>query len=399
MVRRLTGRQNLSTTDEEKKIAEDFRRQLQERFPTYEGDKGKANVTNWVRDNSAKLEEFISTLGPNARKELVDEVGVELENTPLPNPRDEPFTHRIVQELCIEVESACQKAGIPLRGGIAYGVSPTFDLNAEQHPVPTTETSVVELSAGFISFCSHLSKVMAMSLPHEVVEGSIKLSHVADEVLERIWSDTELKLLWLELFGAYAFGDGPMNVELRIIPYPHSITRMLLLRGFEQFAITHEYAHHVEAPGVKDSVGVGGDPDSPGQEIEADMFAIALCRYMEKGKEQPNIFLVSGAAPIVLLKCLDYVRRTRRIFAGKDASQETQSTHPETEERVSAFDFYDEGISPTQASAFQQMRHDVCSIIDSVWARLKPLYTRMYDDGLRMEDSPVAWLPGSADKR
>jgi hypothetical protein len=387
-----------TTDDDEKRIAADFRRQLQERFPPYGGDRAKDDVLDWVRGNP-KLEEFASTLGPNFGKDLLEEMQVELESTSLPNPRDEPFTHRIVQELCNAVESACRKAKIPLRGGIAFGVSPTFDLNAEQHAVPTTETSIVQLSAGFISFCSHLSKAMAMSIPHESTGDAMKLDYNPDEVLKRIGSDVELKRLWLEVFGAYAYGDGPLNVELHIVPYPHSLTRILLLRGFELFAVAHEYAHHIAGHGVLESLGVGGDPGSANQEIEADMFAIALCRYMEQEIHQPNILLVSGSAPAVLLKCLDYVRRTRRIFAGSEPAQEPSSTHPKTEERVVAIDSYVDGIPPEVASKFQEMRRDLCMIIDSVWARLRPLYIRMYDDGLRVEDNPVAWLPGSARKR
>lgn len=384
--------------DEEKQIAEDFRRQLQERFPAYEGDRARDNVTNWVRGNSAVLQEFISTLGLSNGNALLDEMQLELENLPLPNPRDEPFTHQIIESLCHEVEAACREAGVPLRGGIAYGVAPTFELTAEQHPVPTTETSIVQLSAGFISFCSHLSKAMSMSLSHELV-GSVKVTYNAEDALKRIGVEPELKRLWLELFGAYAYGDGPLNIEMRVVPYPQSLTRALLLHGFEQFAIAHEYAHHVAEHGVAESISVGGNPESADQEIEADIFAVALCRYIETRKQYPNTFLVSGVAPVVLLKCLGYVRRTRRIFAGKEDSQEASSTHPETEERVLAFDSYVDGVPPGLAAAFQQMRHDVCSIIDTVWNRLSPLYRLMYEDGLRVADSPVAWLPGSAGRR
>jgi hypothetical protein len=82
----------------------------------------------------------------------------------------------------------------------------------------------------------------------------------------------------------------------------------MFLFGFETFAIAREYAHHIEEHGKMDSVGIGGDLESHDQEIKADMFATALCRYMERRKEHPNLLLVSGAARVLLLKCLDYVR-------------------------------------------------------------------------------------------
>jgi hypothetical protein len=312
------------------------------------------------------------------------------------NPRDEPITHTIVRNVCEEVETACREAGVPLRGGVSYGVSPTLDLNAEQHPVPTTGTSVVELTFGFIAFCSHLSKAMSLSLSHEDTGDSVQIDFDSSEVLKKIGREPELKLLWLELFGAYAYGDGPLNVEWRIAPYPQSLTRAMLLSGFERFAIAHEYAHHVEEHGKMESLGVGGDPESPGQEIEADMFATALCRYMERREKQPNVYLVSGAAPVLLLKCLDYVRRTRKIFAGREAgSDESSGTHPETNERILAFDSYVDGLSPQDVSRYQRLRQEFCSVVDAVWIKLRPLYIRMYESGLRREESPISWLPGS----
>lgn len=304
------------------------------------------------------------------------------------------MTRLIVRSICQRVETACREVGVPLRGGVAYGVSPTFELIAEQHPVPTTATSVIELSSGFINFCSHLSKAMSLSLLHENTGDSVRIDSAPSEVLKRIGSDPELRRLWLELFGAYAYGDGPLNVEWRIVPYPQSLTRAMLLSGFEQFAIAHEYAHHVEEHGRVESIGVGGDPDSPAQEIEADMFATALCRYMERHEKQPNIFLVSGAAPVLLLKCLDYVRRTRKIFSGGEVDpDESSGTHPETNERILAFNSYVDGLSSQEASAFQRLRQEFCFIADAVWIKLRLLYISMYENGLRREDNPISWLP------
>lgn len=75
------------TQDEDMKIAEDFRRQLQERFPTYEGDRGKIDVASAVQSNVAKLQSAIDNLRLNSEKDLLDAVLRELEDTSLPNPQ------------------------------------------------------------------------------------------------------------------------------------------------------------------------------------------------------------------------------------------------------------------------------------------------------------------------
>jgi hypothetical protein len=382
--------------EDEMKIADDFRRQLQERFPAYEGDAAKD--VDEMRDNP-KLEEFMSTLGLGAGRNLIGNLLDELGAKVVPNPRDDPFTHKIIQDMCTEVESACRRAGVPLRGGVSYGVSPTFAVNAEMHAVPTTETSVVQVSAGFLLFCSHLSKAVSQSIPHELVGDVVSLDSDPSMVMKRVAGDADLKRLWLELFGAYAYGGGPLDIEWRIVPHPHSLTRAMLLHAFELFAIAHEYGHHVTEDVAMDVLEVGGDPEALSKEFEADVFAFLLCRYIEREKNQPNVFLISGVAPVILLKCLDLVHRTRGIFAGREVLEGVSNTHPETEERISAFDLYDDGTSPELANKFRQMRLNYCKIIDTIWTELRPLYVRMYENGLRVEESQATWLPGLASKR
>lgn len=383
----------MATIDEDEiRIAEDFRKQLQERLPAYEGDRLKDQAVNEMRDNP-QLEEFMSTLGLSDRENLRSNLFDEIETSALPNPRDDGFTHKIMQHHCEEVESACRRAEIPLRGGVSYGVSPTVDLNAERHAVPTTETSVVQVTAGFILFCSHLSKALALSMPHKLVGELMSLDSSPEEVMKRVGSDANLKRLWFELFGSYAYGGGPLDMEWQIVPHPYSLTRSMLLPAFELFAIAHEYGHHVVKHGAVDSLEVGGEPEASNQEFEADMFALGLCRYIERDKKQPNVFLVSGVAPVVLLKCLDLVRRTKAIFAGRKFSAKESNTHPETEERILAFDYYIDGISPDLADNFRQLRQNYCAIIEAIWNKFRPMYVRMYDDGLRLNNDQSSWLP------
>jgi hypothetical protein len=96
---------------------------------------------------------------------------------------------------------------------------------------------------------------------------------------------------------------------------------------------------------------------------------------------------------VVLLKCLDLVRKTKGIFAGREFRAEGSNTHPETEERILAFDSYIDGISPDLANNFRQMRQNYCAAIEAIWNKFKPMYARMHDDGLRLQDERSTWLP------
>ena len=141
-----------------------------------------------MESNVAKLRSALASFGSKSDNERLDDILNELKDASLPNPRDEPLTHTIVRSICQEVEAACREAGVSLRAGVAYGASPTLEINAEQYPVPTTGTSVVELSVGFINFCSHLSKVISMSLIHDNSSEAMHVRYDSIEILNKIRS-------------------------------------------------------------------------------------------------------------------------------------------------------------------------------------------------------------------
>ena len=380
---------------EEREAAEDFRRQLQERTAKRGELGGKEDRLRWLEEKGELLTDSARAGWSPVQYPgmTLTEFKQELERTPLPSPHDDPFTQPIVRVLCQEVENACQILGVPLRSGVAYGSTPTLDISAEQITVPLTDASVVSLSQGFITFCSHVSKVFSLSLPHEADGDRLKVSFQPKLVVARIGSSDELKQYWAGVIGAYAFGSGPLDVGHQIVPYPASITRIKLLLAMERFSVAHEYAHHVAQHGRKEVIGAGEDPDVIDQEFEADLFGLSLDRHIGYRNTPPNIFSASGAAAVLLLKCHDCVRRVRQIFlTGEDVIKQG-TTHPEISDRIAAFDLLDEQIPDPNRKDFKKMREDFATIVDEVYRRLKPIYVEMHKQGLRPLDSTgESWL-------
>jgi hypothetical protein len=372
-------------------IAHDFRRQLQERYPDYAGDRTAEDVAGWTKKHANLLKDILhESWDGRVDDSLLKTLQAEVEAIKLTNPRDEPFTHAIVKKLCEEIEESCKEFGISLRSGVSFGVAPTFELSAERYPVHFAESSVVTISAGLISFCSHISKVISLSLICEPDAGKFRICNEPKRIFAKIGSDTDLKRFWTEVIGGYAYGSGPLQVSQRTIPYPQSIVRGQLLRAMERFAIAHEYAHHIANHGKANEASVDGDPTSKRDEFHADIFALGLNRYMERNEQQPNFYAISGAGAVLLLKTLECVRKARQILSDGHETLPSSGTHPETAARIRHLDTLDSSLPEEEQVAFRQTRDDFVEIVDCVWLKLREWYLWMYKDGLRPEIEPSA---------
>jgi hypothetical protein len=293
-----------------------------------------------------------------------------------------------------QIEDACRALGVSLGSGVAYGATPALDITAERHAVPLADASVVSLSSGFITFCSHVSKAFSLSLPHEARDGVPVVSFDPKLVLARISSSEDIKRYWAKIIGAYAFGSGPLNVERILVPHPASITRAQLLFSMERFSLAHEYAHHIAKHGRRETIGVGERTDAINEEFEADLFALALERHIGYCDTPPNVCSAAGAAATLILKLLECVRRVRQIFLTGDDTLPPQRLHPAAADRIAAFDSLDGQVPERNRQDFRKMRRDFVIIVDEVYRRLRPTYVQMHKEGIRPLDTEhESWLP------
>jgi hypothetical protein len=374
-----------STQQDERRIAEDFRRQLQERSLQGFVHQSTAERLRWLDQNPELLEQIAgASWGSTSGTGLTpDQFKEKLAAVPLVTPHDEPFTHSIVQMLSQQIECACQELGIPLHSGVAYGSTAELEVSAKKYGVHFTQASVVTLSTGFITFCSSISRMFALSLPHEREGDRLRVSLAPELVLAKIQSDADLREYWEKVFGDYAIGSGPLAGNHRLVPFPASYTRGQLLFAIERFSLAHEYGHHIGQHGRKQEAGAEGDATGFKDEFEADLFALSLDRYIGMRETRPNVFSASGAAGAVLLKCHDCVRRVQQILLTGDDAIQSDGVHPATSDRIEAFGALDHELPEDQRDYLKKMRNDCVIIVDETYKLLRPIYGAKHRQGVR----------------
>jgi hypothetical protein len=195
---------------DERQIAEDFRRQLQERALGGRTRPPNAELMRWLDENPELLEYIAhaswgAAPGTGLTPEQFKE---ELAAVPLVTPHDDPFTHAVVHMFSQQIECACRELGIPLYSGVAYGSTPELEVSANKYGVHFTQASVVTLSIGFITFCNSISGLIALSLPHERHGNELRVSFAPTLVLPKIRADADLKKYWEKVLCDYAIGTG-----------------------------------------------------------------------------------------------------------------------------------------------------------------------------------------------
>jgi hypothetical protein len=109
---------------------------------------------------------------------------------------------------------------------------------------------------------------------------------------------------------------------------------------------------------------------------------VRICRHLESKGPARNFHLASGTGAVLLLKCLECVRRARHLFVhGNDMI--ASHSHPETSARILAFDAIDEFLCEPNRKVYKHARESFSLVVDRLWRGLEPLYVQMHKSGLR----------------
>lgn len=226
-------------------------------------------------------------------------------------PFDDINVYVILWRVVEEIETACRAAGLQIGPGVVVGTTPELGLDAKQVGVMTTAVSIISVSMAFPSFCNQISKGLALTLPWASKDGEefgvVLESGKVSDVLRRT---PKLVGLWARILAAYAITGWPPKIpELEVQRTEQLITRTMILRAVELFAVGHEYGHHMLKHGQAESEK--GEPHA--QEHEADFFARVVSMNIATRSEPPNIFASSGAGGVIMLTVLELVR-VQRLF-------------------------------------------------------------------------------------
>jgi hypothetical protein len=379
-------------------ISEDYRQQKQAVAARDNGFESGAQdrLHEWIDSHEADIlaiAERSGAPGDDPRK-LVEEYKQNILSAPVAGPFDDGNASFLIGRIVQEIEAACHARKIPIREGVAFGVSPEFGLRASQMPVLTTDASIITVSLPFLPFCNLVSKVLASSLPLSTEGVLCEVSYSPTEVLQRIKAERALVYQWVRIVGDYAMYGWPPAYEIVTVATQYLPVRHMILEAMELFAISHEYGHHVLRH-LSETTTL--EPTNEfSNEHQADLFARAVSMMVGSEKETPNFFSISGAGGIILLSALELVRRARGVLLHGAEQPPIATTHPPLDERIACIGLLDENAPKDSRRALADMRSNFIGIFDLLWEEVKPVFVSLHKQGLRPEADRVdtgGWLP------
>jgi hypothetical protein len=384
---------------DDKDAAEDYRRQRQAAAARKSGFAPKIldEQLKWMEEN-AELVLAIARGSAGAQDDaqaVLEEYKKALLSTSPGSSYDDVNGRQIIECVIREIEQACHDHQIPIRSGVAYGISPEMGLLIAQRPVMQTASSIIDVTVPFLTFCNLVTKALAQSLPQAALEnGQVQVSNDPAAVRARLQSSPALVTEWNRIFGSYAeLGWPPHGVHL-ISDMTTQVVRLQLLRAVELFALAHEYGHHVMQHGVTDSSADIPDPFI--EEHQADLFARGASMAIGSREPVPNLYAMFGVGAVVILGALDLVRRATALLESGSDQPPPRERHPPFRDRVKVIALLDQRLAVHLRPTAANMRDCFVQIMEVIWEFARPGIAELHANGVRPVPNapyPGGWLP------
>lgn len=315
---------------------------------------------------------------------------------------DDISSSSFTNEHTITIVKACEELGYDLKGGVSIGLNDTANLQATQHPVFLTDTSVIQITTQLHLICHRLSKLLAKSFAFsEFTEQESRLSGDLDDYKFRLFKTPELQKEWDFFFSdcGYQPNSPPRGNAVKFSRVHEQSYSHDLCKSMTQFVLGHECGHHIANHSL-DGVAASGMEDISTKhflEHEADIIGSNITMCIGNFEEDPNWFSATNIGSSCILKVLDMIKESNAILTnGVGTIQyESSESHPSTEARIQIMNkvvpaFYKEELMVKRTLEMHEL---FTGLLDFIWSNSSKHIKKLHDSGVRAETTTKEWLP------
>jgi hypothetical protein len=314
-----------------------------------------------------------------------------------PTPYELPGTYWLMSSLAEDIERLQPKSPQKELPRPVFGTLPTGKVNARAILVPTSNEYLLVFESEIFTFCNLLSKIIAQSLPFNLVGSSFEkqgqsreesdwtYSLLNEDIAKNIRENRQIQLRFEQLLLAYILQGSPSFAPRYMLRDPHLSFASLLRRPMELFIMGHEYGHiigeHHKASKIVSGNILGmkvNEIQYQGkEESEADFTGLYLTLQIAKEYGYPGAVLVFAG--------MDVLQRSLSVFSNgveyppDVAKHESRGSHPPPSFRREIAQEFMTGTFNVHPSSFPLVLGSaIDKIMKMLWESTRPTIFREY---------------------